>query len=347
MQELLALTRARLTQALRRPDWWPAALRNLRTAHDDYSARQIFTAEFVDGTYCRWQVDDELAWRAGGRSINEQWEFVARVTSLYSELLEDELLRRELEPRRQAIIRLQSEGAPLSVVAEAVNELRLFERHVRRHHRENPVYCSVRVGVANGEPVNELRLEPGAVNYASGPELTALQVSEWIAELGLTRGFSERYANELLDAICYGTMSPPRLDPSERARFRELQREHERKQRAAQERAEQLLVSWLTPEQRGQYERDRCFEVVGSRSRRRYRIRHGRQMNVYALDADGREAQGYCFLPQGNLVEGDCMLAQKIALETDERAALKIANKFPAIAAQPAPRINSSSWTGI
>jgi hypothetical protein len=70
------------------------------------------------------------------------------------------------------------------------------------------------------------------------------------------------------------------------------------------------------------------FEVVGSDSRRRYRIYHGAATNVYQMDLGGGFHAGWCFMPHGELVPGDVMLAQKIALETNERSALMVANKF-------------------
>lgn len=98
--------------------------------------------------------------------------------------------------------------------------------------------------------------------------------------------------------------------------------------RAAEARGLQLLKEWLSPEQLAQFERDRAFDVTGSVSGKRYRIKLGRQQNVFELDAEGREICGWCFAPEGELVPGDVMLAQKVALETDERGALKVANPF-------------------
>lgn len=89
-----------------------------------------------------------------------------------------------------------------------------------------------------------------------------------------------------------------------------------------------LLKRNLTPEQLEQYENDGCFEVLGNKTGNRYRIRHGRSMNIYELDQQGEEVRGRCFYPQGELVVGDVLLAQKIVLETDESKALAIANKF-------------------
>ena len=79
---------------------------------------------------------------------------------------------------------------------------------------------------------------------------------------------------------------------------------------------------------RASYKQDKFFEVRGCDSGRRYRIRHGTQMNIDQLDKRGRRVCGWCFLPEGALVAGDVMLAQKIALETDEKAALNVANRI-------------------
>jgi hypothetical protein len=98
--------------------------------------------------------------------------------------------------------------------------------------------------------------------------------------------------------------------------------------RAAQERGLRLLRENLTPTQRHQYDTHRHFDVVGGSTGRRYRIRHGRQMNIDQLDRGGRRICGWCFYPQGGLVAGDVMLAQKMALELFESEALRIANRY-------------------
>ena len=96
----------------------------------------------------------------------------------------------------------------------------------------------------------------------------------------------------------------------------------------AHERGMRLLRENLTSAQRAQYDRYGYFEVVGGRTGKRYRIRHGRSMNIDQLDKNGRRVCGWCFFPEGNLVTGDVMLAQKVALELFEVDALKIANKM-------------------
>jgi hypothetical protein len=68
------------------------------------------------------------------------------------------------------------------------------------------------------------------------------------------------------------------------------------------------------------------FEVIGSDTGTRYRIRHGRMMNIDELDSAGNKVCEWCFLPAGNLAIGDVMLAQKIALETYESGALAVAD---------------------
>jgi hypothetical protein len=99
----------------------------------------------------------------------------------------------------------------------------------------------------------------------------------------------------------------------------------------SQTRAVQLLKQNLLPAQREQYERRNHFDVTGGDTGRRYRIRHGVQMNVEHLDHTGRPIRLLCFMPEGRLAVGDVMLAQKIALELFETEAVRIANKSPTL----------------
>ena len=92
-------------------------------------------------------------------------------------------------------------------------------------------------------------------------------------------------------------------------------------------RALTLLKEWLSPKQRACYERFRYFDVVGSDTGTRYRIRHGTQTNIEELGNTGHQVCKWCFVPDGDLVAGDVMLAQKIALETNERGALSVAHR--------------------
>ena len=94
----------------------------------------------------------------------------------------------------------------------------------------------------------------------------------------------------------------------------------------SEERGQNLLLQWLSPDQVEQYDLCLYFEVVGSATGTRYRIRRGTAMNIEQLAADGCVTRRWCFAPEGTFGTGDVMLAQKIALETFELDALAIAN---------------------
>jgi hypothetical protein len=55
----------------------------------------------------------------------------------------------------------------------------------------------------------------------------------------------------------------------------------------AEQRAYTLLKRWLSPDQIAQLERYGYFEVRGSYSGKRYRIRSSRNMNIDELDGEG------------------------------------------------------------
>jgi hypothetical protein len=94
----------------------------------------------------------------------------------------------------------------------------------------------------------------------------------------------------------------------------------------AEQKAHALLRAWLSPEQTQQYNSQKHFDVIGSDTGTRYRIRHGRMVNIDQLR---NKVCVWCVVPEGNLAASDCMLAQKIALETFETKALAIANQRP------------------
>ena len=91
-------------------------------------------------------------------------------------------------------------------------------------------------------------------------------------------------------------------------------------------RSLQLLINNLSDAQRHQFHQHNYFEVIGSKSAARYRIRHGHMMNVERIDENGRRLLKLCFAPRGRLPVGDVMLAQKIAIELFEADAIKVAN---------------------
>jgi hypothetical protein len=93
--------------------------------------------------------------------------------------------------------------------------------------------------------------------------------------------------------------------------------------RAANERAERLLVESLTPEQRVSYRAHRLFYVRTASAV--YRVERRAGDNVKLLNGRGRIAGSYCARPARVPVEC-AMLAQKLWLETDEEAFKKVAN---------------------
>ena len=79
----------------------------------------------------------------------------------------------------------------------------------------------------------------------------------------------------------------------------------------AEHKALALFRSWLSPGQSQQYNLHKHFEIIGSDTGTRYRIRHGRMMNIDELDSAGDKVCEWCFLPAGNLAVGDVMLARE------------------------------------
>jgi hypothetical protein len=94
-------------------------------------------------------------------------------------------------------------------------------------------------------------------------------------------------------------------------------------------RSLRLLESNLTPAQGRQFASHDYFDVIGGDTGTRYRIYHGRVLNVGQLHADGARERMLCFEPEGALPTGDIMLAQKMALELFESDALRVAHSSP------------------
>ena len=96
---------------------------------------------------------------------------------------------------------------------------------------------------------------------------------------------------------------------------------------AAEQKALTLLREWMSPAQLARFESYGHFEVIGSRTGKRYRIRPNLVVNIDELDERGAPVATWCFGPEGDLPRGDIMLAQKIALENNEQAAIAMANR--------------------
>jgi hypothetical protein len=90
-----------------------------------------------------------------------------------------------------------------------------------------------------------------------------------------------------------------------------------------------LLLKFLSPIQTREFNETNSFIVVGSHSKKCYRIHHTQYYNV----EDCEDGKCYCFMPSDACIcIPDVMLAQKIMLESDEPAALRVANARPPLA---------------
>ena len=92
--------------------------------------------------------------------------------------------------------------------------------------------------------------------------------------------------------------------------------------RSAEERALDLLWTFLDGEQRQMYEERGCIPVTGSESGFRYILSRERNYNIYC----GTHA--LCAVPTdfALLPQSDLMLAQMLALRHDERGLVAVAN---------------------
>lgn len=95
----------------------------------------------------------------------------------------------------------------------------------------------------------------------------------------------------------------------------------------AEDRAEVLLRSLLSPEQRSAYDLHKHFDVR-AQSGRIYRLHRGPVRNVHVLDHGGQGIRGYCIHPRETVPVADVLVAQKLMLEADEQEFLRIANAF-------------------
>lgn len=120
----------------------------------------------------------------------------------------------------------------------------------------------------------------------------------------------------------------PSAEQQEKWRQEELARKAAEEKRLkeiadAKVKADVLLKSCLSPQQREELEQRGCFHLlVGEK---KYRIEKGSHGNVKLIDKDGRVKRSFCVQPRG-VPDGDTMLAQKLLLETDERQFYKLAN---------------------
>jgi hypothetical protein len=110
---------------------------------------------------------------------------------------------------------------------------------------------------------------------------------------------------------------------------------HRTRENPAARRARELLLSYLSDDQRRTFEEHNWFVVIGGRSGRRYRISgvsYAGNVQLLCADNDNIEAT-FCGHCNDNIPLGDQLLAQKVMLEIDEPAYIALANRRPAMRA--------------
>ncbi len=118
-------------------------------------------------------------------------------------------------------------------------------------------------------------------------------------------------------------MTPP-VDPE----YVKKRAEEKRLAELAEERADELLKSLLTPSQLLQYRATRCFEVC-TKAGRRYRLTRAISGSIKLIGPDGRATATYCAHLGGSIPipVPDHLIAQKFMLEHHEEEFLRVANR--------------------
>lgn len=103
-------------------------------------------------------------------------------------------------------------------------------------------------------------------------------------------------------------------------RWREEAEARAKKAEEAKKRAEDLLRTFLSPEQREDLDKKNCFYITvdGKNGKKeRYRIDRGSHGNVKQVDDRGSIIRSFCIQPDG-VPNGDVLLTQKLWLESSE-----------------------------
>jgi hypothetical protein len=118
---------------------------------------------------------------------------------------------------------------------------------------------------------------------------------------------------------------------AENARIEESRRiqiaEYETR-KLSSEKAKQLLLDHLTPDQRDMVEKNGWFVIEGGKTGKRYRIKSGTVTgNVEELDNSEKTIAKYCCHLNHQYPHSDHHLAQKLMIEWDEEEFLRKANR--------------------
>jgi hypothetical protein len=97
---------------------------------------------------------------------------------------------------------------------------------------------------------------------------------------------------------------------------------------SAGERATELLLSHLSPEQRHTFEQNKWFIVEGGRTKKKYKI-HARDSLNANVEVMGENHRLCAHCDYHTMPYNDHVLMQKVMLELDEDNFLRIANRHP------------------
>ena len=95
------------------------------------------------------------------------------------------------------------------------------------------------------------------------------------------------------------------------------------------EKAEELLLTSLTDQQRMEYLDTQEFRVRGNATGTTYILQRKHQINIISLDKYGNKLEKFCIVPDENVPVEDHMLAQKLIIENDERWFIAIRLHWP------------------
>lgn len=134
---------------------------------------------------------------------------------------------------------------------------------------------------------------------------------------------------EAVTISSYPIHEPSEEELAERAREAEerdkARQEQQRQQEIALEKSKQLLLDSLDEPNQERLHRDRQIHVW-SKSGKSFRIKCGRQHNIFEMDAEGKDIREYCIHVKDVVPNFDNMLAQKLMLESYEEEFLRVAN---------------------
>lgn len=159
-------------------------------------------------------------------------------------------------------------------------------------------------------------------NYTDIFRIWARQVDNSITTAGhfrreIGRGYAQAHAPAIISE------ETRRRDAEERDRYRRLYEEEQQLRHAAEQRAEKLLLSILSPEQKEDLAKKQCFFLYSKG--KKYRVDRGSHGNVKLLNERDQVVESYCVQPRG-VPAADAMAAQKLMLETDPDLLRKLAN---------------------